>query len=77
MQTSQAFGQVQDSLSFIITSYTDIAEWRAVVLRLLGFERALERVRARPRSKACATGRRSGHRQTWTGVDLELPDGRP
>jgi putative ATP-binding cassette transporter len=26
MQTSQAFGQVQDSLSFIITSYTDIAE---------------------------------------------------
>src|SRR5258708_31149915 len=46
MQTSQAFGQVQDSLSFIITSYTDIAEWRAVVLRLLGFERALARVRA-------------------------------
>ncbi len=76
MQTAQAFGQVQDSLSFIITSYTDIAEWRAVVLRLLGFEHALARVRA----EAAAEGVR--HADAAGGVRLDrvqlaLPGGRP
>src|ERR1700687_2747656 len=42
-QTATAFGQVQDSLSFIVTSYTELAEWRAVVERLAGFGRAIER----------------------------------
>jgi vitamin B12/bleomycin/antimicrobial peptide transport system ATP-binding/permease protein len=42
MQTAAAFGQVQDSLSFIVSSYTDIAEWRAVVERLAGFQNALK-----------------------------------
>src|SRR5882762_6928282 len=45
VQTATAFGQVQDSLSFIVTSYTDIADWRSVVDRLAGFGQALERVR--------------------------------
>ncbi|MDP2703456.1 MAG: SbmA/BacA-like family transporter, partial [Candidatus Rokubacteria bacterium] len=42
VQTASAFGQVQDSLSFIVSSYTDIAEWRSVVQRLVGFEEALD-----------------------------------
>src|SRR5207249_10294730 len=42
VQTATAFAQVQDALSFIVSSYTDIAEWRAVVERLSGFERALQ-----------------------------------
>ncbi len=46
MQIASAFGQVQDSLSFIISAYTDIAQWRSVVQRLVGFERALVRMRA-------------------------------
>src|SRR5881296_1627728 len=45
IQISQAFGQVQDSLSYLVTSYAEIAEWRAVIERLAGFERTLERVR--------------------------------
>ncbi len=36
MQTASAFGSVQDSLSFIVTSYRTIAEWRSVVERLSG-----------------------------------------
>src|ERR671925_1807397 len=44
VQTATAFGQVQTALSFIVSSYTDIAEWRAVVERLAGFEHALDRV---------------------------------
>ncbi len=77
MQTSQAFGQVQDSLSFIVTSYTDIAEWRAVILRLLGFERTLARVR----SEASVEGvRREPGTAPGLAVDrvaLNLPGGRP
>jgi len=46
MQTASAFGSVQDSLSFIITSYRTIAEWRSVVERLSGFEAAIENAAA-------------------------------
>ena len=77
MQTSQAFGQVQDSLSFIVTSYTDIAEWRAVVLRLLGFERTLARVRAEATFEGV---RRAPGPEPGLALDrvaLDLPGGRP
>lgn len=37
IQTLAAFGRIQDALSFIVNSYTTIAEWRAVVQRLLTF----------------------------------------
>ena len=77
MQVSSAFGQVQDSLSFIISAYTDIAQWRSVVQRLVGFERALARVRA----DAAADGVRRGPGADATlaldRVDLKLPGGRP
>ena len=76
MQTSQAFGQVQDSLSFIITSYTDIAEWRAVVLRLLGFERALARVRADASVEGVRHRRGSAEGLALDRLDLALPGGR-
>jgi vitamin B12/bleomycin/antimicrobial peptide transport system ATP-binding/permease protein len=76
MQTSQAFGQVQDSLSFIVTSYTDIAEWRAVVLRLLGFERALARVRAETAVEGVHHGTGVADSLTLDRVNLALPGGR-
>jgi len=38
MQTASAFGSVQGALSFFITTYRSLAEWRAVVARLDGFE---------------------------------------
>ena len=78
MQTIGAFSQVQDSLSFFVQSYKEIAAWCAVVERLSGFERALERVRIQ-----AATGggvrRADGDATHLTveGVDLHLPDGQP
>src|SRR6266436_1339135 len=45
MQTVGAFNQVQDALSFFVVSYKEIADWCAVVERLAGFERVLERMR--------------------------------
>jgi putative ATP-binding cassette transporter len=46
MQTASAFKSVQDALSFFISSYRDIAEWRAITDRLSGFEEAIEAGRA-------------------------------
>ncbi|HKC08566.1 MAG TPA: ABC transporter ATP-binding protein/permease [Methylomirabilota bacterium] len=77
MQTAQAFGQVQESLSFIITAYTDIAAWRAVVLRLLGFERALSRVRADAAVEGVRHGTGAAGTLTLDQVNLALPGGGP
>ncbi|GLR86926.1 ABC transporter ATP-binding protein/permease [Bradyrhizobium iriomotense] len=38
MQTGSAFSSVQRALSFFVTTYRQLAEWRAVVARLDGFE---------------------------------------
>lgn len=46
MQTASAFGQVQSAFSFFVDAYTDLAEWKAVVDRLTGFERAVARAEA-------------------------------
>nr|WP_249145622.1 ABC transporter ATP-binding protein/permease [Bradyrhizobium diazoefficiens] len=42
MQTGSAFGSVQDALSFFVTAYRSLAEWRAVVARLDGFEMSVD-----------------------------------
>jgi putative ATP-binding cassette transporter len=76
VQTASAFGQVQDALSYIVSSYTELAEWRAVVERLAGFGRAIER--AHP--EAAVQGiRRTEEESSALGlkhVDLLLPGGR-
>jgi putative ATP-binding cassette transporter len=41
MQTASAFSTVQRALSFFVTIYRSLAEWRAVVARLDGFEMAI------------------------------------
>jgi putative ATP-binding cassette transporter len=46
MQTANAFGQVQSALSVFVTLYTSLAEWRAVVERLAGFDRSVATARA-------------------------------
>ena len=42
MQISSAFGQVQSALSFFVTAYTSIADWKAVLNRLSGFEASID-----------------------------------
>jgi len=46
MQTSSAFGSVQGALSFFVTAYRSLAEWRAVVERLAGFDESIANARA-------------------------------
>ncbi|MDR3465704.1 MAG: ABC transporter ATP-binding protein/permease [Xanthobacteraceae bacterium] len=41
MQTANAFGKVQEALSFFVSAYRALADWRAVLARLDGFETAI------------------------------------
>jgi vitamin B12/bleomycin/antimicrobial peptide transport system ATP-binding/permease protein len=78
VQTATAFGQVQHALSFIVSSYTEIAAWRAVVERLSGFEHALERVRVQAATNdgiRHADGEAA--RLAVEGMALDLPSGQP
>ena len=77
VQIAQAFRQVQESLSFIINSYTEIAEYQAVVQRLAGFRGRMDEI-----AEARAVAQPIKIERTGAGVavetlDLDLPDGRP
>jgi putative ATP-binding cassette transporter len=50
MQTASAFSSVQQALSFFVSTYRTLAEWRAVVARLDGFETAIASAAALPAS---------------------------
>ena len=79
MQTASAFSSVQRSLSFFVSIYRSLAEWRAVVARLDGFEMAIAS------ATTLATTVDSIHVVASTGsdkIDLEqllvrLPNGTP
>ena len=46
MQTASAFTSVQTALSFFVDAYRQLAEWRAVIARLDGFDVAVESAQA-------------------------------
>jgi putative ATP-binding cassette transporter len=76
MQISNAFGRVQDSLSWFVSAYVGLAEWKATVDRLITFRRALVEVRA----TAAAGGEieietHDGGGVELRGLTLALPDG--
>ncbi len=51
MQAASAFESVQKALSFFVSAYRSLAEWRAVVARLDGFERSIEAAARDPVTK--------------------------
>src|SRR6195256_2395942 len=79
MQTASAFSSVQGALSFFVSTYRTLAEWRAVVARLDGFETAIASAAALPKNTdsidvVAATGS--------DNIELEqllvkLPNGKP
>lgn len=79
MQTASAFDEVRMSLSFIINSYSDIAQWKAVIDRLRGFERAVAAA-GRRMTAGSGIGRVTDSPTggvALDGVDIDLPDGQP
>ena len=77
MQVANAFSFVQNSLSFIINSYTDIAAWQAVTQRLNDFEERLLAIRQLHRAPHQIVIRRADVGVVVKGVDIDLPDGTP
>jgi len=75
MQTVSAFGQVQTALSYIIESYTAIAEWRAVCERLIGFQRAVEKAEAMAAASAVDRIAEARADIAIEALDVTLPDG--
>ena len=76
MQIASAFGRVQDSLSFIVSSYTEIAQYQAVVQRLSGFRARMNEIAAERSVPQPIAIERGGEGVEVDTLDLDLPDGR-
>lgn len=76
-QTASAFNSVQSALSFFVDTYVRIAEWRAVIERLAGFQTSIASAQA-------ATSRKPNIAVTVApakdlrldGVEVTLPSGK-
>jgi vitamin B12/bleomycin/antimicrobial peptide transport system ATP-binding/permease protein len=80
VQTAGAFNSVETALSFFITVYRDLAEWRAVIARLDGFDRSIGIALAavgttRPQEDVTPSTEKAG--LTIDGLSVRLPTGAP
>lgn len=77
MQTASAFGSVQGALSFFVSTYSELAEWGAVIQRLSGFETAIANTRT---TEGPAVEIRRDPKRATIGLDdlaVRLPNGQP
>ena len=77
MQIVNAFSAVQSSLSYIISSYTEIAAWQAVTERLRAFDERLLTIHEPVCAPRQIVIRRGSPGVAVEDVDLDLPDGTP
>jgi vitamin B12/bleomycin/antimicrobial peptide transport system ATP-binding/permease protein len=75
MQISNAFGRVQDALSWVISAYASLAEWKATVDRLITFRHALVSVRAESAHAGLAVAGNGIDAVALRDVTLSLPNG--
>jgi vitamin B12/bleomycin/antimicrobial peptide transport system ATP-binding/permease protein len=76
MQTVNAFGAVQNSLSYLVNSYTTIARWQAVINRLDTFQNAMESLGSPLPLEHIRHIRSPEHSMRVESLDVLLPDGR-
>jgi putative ATP-binding cassette transporter len=79
MQTASAFNSVQTALSFFVTAYRQLAEWRAVIARLDGFNINVEKAQLAAKTQPVIEVVPKDNRQRVAIDDLlvKLPHGRP
>jgi putative ATP-binding cassette transporter len=78
MQTASAFGKVQEALSWFITAYTQLADWKATVDRLTGFHNAAMLAQAANRNApGIAVTEAPASAFSTENMALNLPDGQP
>ena len=76
MQIASAFGQVQGALSFFVKAYSEIADWKAVLNRLAGFDASMDWAKgldtAAPRVNHVSDG---GTAMVTDDLTVSLPNG--
>lgn len=75
-QTASAFARVDAALAFFIDRYSTLADYKAVVDRLNGFDDAIETARATKAASAIQPAPARGQDLNIPVLDLALPDGR-
>jgi vitamin B12/bleomycin/antimicrobial peptide transport system ATP-binding/permease protein len=75
IQTSSAFGRVQDALSWFVDRYADLTEWKATIDRLTTFRAALVEAGTQP-DRAVEVSESSGKAIAIDGLAMDLPDGK-
>lgn len=73
-QTSNAFAQVQNALSWAVESYSELTGWLATVERLSGFRCAVAGTRVTGEGPTVTS--EGGEELDVSGLNLALPDGR-
>ncbi|MGE3868162.1 MAG: ABC transporter ATP-binding protein/permease [Pseudorhodoplanes sp.] len=77
MQTASAFGSVQGALSFFVSTYSELAEWGAVIQRLTGFDAAMSNAQ---NTEAPTVAIRHEPARNGIGIEdlaIRLPEGGP
>ena len=74
MQIAAAFGQVQNAMSYVVSSFDMLAAWHAVVDRLSGFHKQMLKVQ--DVSKHEGMERSEGNAIALRGLELALPEGQ-
>ncbi|HEU0289162.1 MAG TPA: ABC transporter ATP-binding protein/permease [Burkholderiales bacterium] len=77
MQTASAFSQVQEALSWFVSAYVQLAEWKATVDRLTSFRSAAASAQTMAREGAGVATMSGGTGLLAQGLKLDLPDARP
>ncbi|MDN5842591.1 MAG: ABC transporter ATP-binding protein/permease [Alcaligenaceae bacterium] len=73
IQTAQAFGRLQDNLSFFRNAYDSFATYRATLDRLTGFNEVIDR----SHELSLPEAREDGDRLALQNLSLHTPDNRP
>ncbi|MBR1171174.1 MULTISPECIES: ABC transporter ATP-binding protein/permease [Bradyrhizobium] len=77
MQTASAFSSVQGALSFFVTAYRSLAEWRSIVARLDGFEMSVASAVNLPAHEPAITLEVAGRHVDLAQLCVNLPNGTP
>jgi putative ATP-binding cassette transporter len=75
LQTTTAFGRVQDALSFFVDSYSSLAEWQAVVNRLNGFANTMSLVNDISEKETIKVGYAVDSEFKVSELQVSLPNG--
>jgi vitamin B12/bleomycin/antimicrobial peptide transport system ATP-binding/permease protein len=74
-QIADAFLQLQGSLAYIVTSYTDIANWQSIIRRLTTFLDRMDEIEAAAQAAQPIAVTREGDGLAVEGLALDLPGG--